>query len=337
MIDNMHPAAYSVIHNERVRCHLCPHNCMLAEGQYGICRARCNINGVLMSANYGKVTAMHFDPIEKKPLYHFYPGAVIFSLGTAGCNFNCDFCQNCEISQVRADDYPFIRMLDPRQAVQMAMQNKQNIGIAYTYNEPSIWFEYVLDTAKLAQAAGLKNVMVSNGFINTAPLNELLPWIDAFNIDLKAFTEEFYSKYTGGQLAPVKNTLKQISRHGRHLEITCLVIPGLNDDTVVFRKMAAWISAEVGKNTVLHLSRYFPRNRMSLPPTTEETLLRLRETAKEYLHYVYVGNLLMEEGASTYCYSCGNLVIERNGYLARSSGLDQSGKCMKCSAFIAMR
>jgi pyruvate formate lyase activating enzyme len=282
---------FEKLEESKVECLLCPHNCVLKEGKAGICRVRRNVSGELVSENYGKLSALHIDPIEKKPLYHFYPGSKIFSVGSVGCNLKCNFCQNCDISQTGVSDFPWLKDFSAEELVNKAAGISENIGIAFTYNEPTVFFEFMLDSAKLSRQKGLKNVVVSNGFINEIPLNELLPWIDAINIDLKAFTDDFYKKQTHSQLEPVKQALKIIRKSGKHLELTNLVIPGLNDDEIIFKSMVDWIAQELGKDTILHISRYFPRYKSQIPLTSESTLKSLFKIAKEKLRYVYLGNV----------------------------------------------
>ena len=217
---------------QKVQCRLCPHNCTIQDGKEGICKMRKNEDGILMSENYGKLTAIHLDPIEKKPLYHFMPGSYVLSVGSVGCNLQCVFCQNCEISQSSIDQYPGLKTYDAEELLQLAIQTSGNIGLAYTYNEPTVFYEFMLKTAMLAGKQNLKNVVVSNGYISEKPLQYLLDYADAFNIDLKAFDQSFYAKYAHASLEPVKNSLVQIRKAGKHLEITNLRIPGLNGKTL---------------------------------------------------------------------------------------------------------
>jgi pyruvate formate lyase activating enzyme len=282
---------YKKLEESAVQCTLCPHKCKLLPGQTGICHVRSNRQGELQTENYGKVSALHLDPIEKKPFYRFFPGSYILSLGTVGCNLQCQFCQNCEISQTGINDFPWAKDYTPDEIVKKALEISNNIGIAFTYNEPTVFYEYMLDIAKISKNRGLKNVVVSNGYINKSPLKELLPWIDAFNIDLKAFTNEFYKKQTHSQIQPVKDTLVAIRNSGKHLEITNLIIPGLNDDEQEFTEMVEWISTQLGKESILHLSRYFPRYKMAIPSTSETVLRKLYSIAKSHLKYVYIGNI----------------------------------------------
>ncbi|MFO8234388.1 MAG: AmmeMemoRadiSam system radical SAM enzyme [Bacteroidales bacterium] len=321
---------YKQKQNQKIECVLCPHNCIIKEGKRGICNVRKNINGKLYSENYGKVTGIGFDPIEKKPLYHFHPGEIILSVGSLGCNFKCRFCQNWEISQSSIDEVSRFQTLTIEDVIKFATERKNNIGIAYTYNEPTIYFEFMLDLAKEVQNQGMKNVMVTNGFINPDPLNELLEYIDAFSIDLKAFTEEFYKKNTSGKLEPVKDTLKQIQSKGKFLEITNLVIPSLNDDTEKFREMIDWIATEIGSKTALHLSRYFPCYKSNIEATPVSKLQEFYNIAQEKLSYVYLGNVPSAGGSETFCDQCGTLLVSRKGYFTTLKGIDEEGKCKKC-------
>jgi pyruvate formate lyase activating enzyme len=331
----MKEAAFYEMHEDVIKCLLCPHYCVIKPGKKGSCRVRANEGDKLISEIYGKASAVHFDPIEKKPLYHFHPGSVIFSIGSIGCNLHCKFCQNSDISQTGTEGFPYLRDLDPEDVIVLATQRNDNIGMAYTYNEPIVWYEYMTDIAVLAKESHLKNVMVSNGFINPAPLETLLPLMDAFSIDLKAFTEDFYSRITLAALEPVKETLKMIRKAGKHLEITNLVIPTLNDDPGKFEEMAGWIAEELGKETVLHLSRYFPTYKMTIESTPPDTLLNLHRIARRYLDYVFIGNASLKEGRDTVCSRCGHVAISRIGYQINAGGLDRHGKCVNCGNLIA--
>jgi pyruvate formate lyase activating enzyme len=315
--------------DDTVRCLLCPHNCILKPGGRGICGVRENIGGELDLMTFGQISGMALDPVEKKPLYHFHPGSAILSVGSYGCNLKCDFCQNYHISQ---NIFPNRSAgVEPRELVRQAGMTKGNLGIAYTYNEPVIWFEYVMASAGLATSAGLRNVMVTNGYINSGPLNELIRVIDAFNIDLKAFSNDFYRRYTGSTLKPVLDAIKSVASSGRHIEITTLILPGLNDSPDEMRREAEWIAENAGQGIPLHLSRYFPMYRRNTPSTPAETILRLREVASEYLDYVYTGNLAGHDtGSDTKCPSCNDLVIKRSGYTTEICGLTPGGKCLNC-------
>ncbi|HPR33009.1 MAG TPA: AmmeMemoRadiSam system radical SAM enzyme, partial [Prolixibacteraceae bacterium] len=283
-----------------------------------------------VSEVFGKIAALHTDPIEKKPLYHFFPGRVILSLGTTGCNFHCVFCQNYTLSQVDTRHTVSCKNLLPGEAAALSASTADNLGLAFTYNEPFINFEFGIQTAEAVKQNNQKTVMVSNGYFNPEPLRILLECIDAFNIDLKGFTDSFYRKNSGGTLAPVLNSLRSIALSNRHLEITHLVIPGLNDDDDTFEALCRWIRDETGKDTVLHLSRYFPRYKLSQYPTPAETLFRLFDIAREYLNFVYIGNMATEIHSNTYCPSCGKCLIERTYYHVNNSGIDELGRCRHC-------
>jgi len=276
---------YEKLENKKVKCKLCPHRCVILPGNTGFCRARQNVDGKLYSLNYGYISSIAFDPIEKKPLYHFYPGSSILSIGTFGCSFKCLHCQNYEISQLS----PNVFEIDTEKLIELAKKDKDCIGIAFTYNEPTIWFEYVLDVAKRFKEEGFKTVLVTNGYLNEEPLLELLEVIDAANIDLKAFNDEFYKKVCSGDLESVKRFIEICSKK-IHIEITTLIIPTLNDSEDEIENLAKWLSS-IDDRIPLHLTRYFPRYKMILPPTPKETLFKLREIAKKYLMYVYLGNI----------------------------------------------
>lgn len=312
-----------------LRCTLCPKLCIIRPGGRGICGARENREGEIYPITAGIISGYALDPIEKKPLYHFFPGSVILSVGSYGCNLTCDFCQNYHISQHFAGDQS--ARLHPEELVRHAANARGNIGIAYTYNEPVIWFEYVTESARLAREKGLRNVMVTNGYVNQEPLKEFIQVIDAFNIDLKAFSNDFYRLYTGATLKPVMQAIKSVASSGRHLEITTLILPGMNDSPDEMRREAEWISENAGRSVPLHLSRYFPTYRRTTPATPPETILMLREIAEEYLDFVYTGNMPGDEGGSdTRCPSCHTTVIKRSGYYTRITGITDEGRCVKC-------
>jgi pyruvate formate lyase activating enzyme len=315
---------YSVKSDERVECGLCPHNCIIKPDKTGICGVRKNIHGKLYTLIYGEVTGLAMDPIEKKPLYHFYPGSRIISIGTKGCNFKCSFCQNWHISQ---DLKAHTTYYSPEAIIDMALQNN-SVGIAYTYSEPSIWFEYVLDCSVLARKQGFKNVLVTNGFINKEPLSELLPYTDAMNIDLKSFKESTYTKIEKGKLENVLTTIK-IASEKCHVELTTLVVTGINDDISEMRDIIEWISS-VNKNIPWHVSRYSPNFKYDAPPTDVEFIVKVCEEASKKLNYVYSGNISDSYGSNnTICPSCKNTAVTRIGYLTRITGLT-NGKCSKC-------
>jgi pyruvate formate lyase activating enzyme len=275
---------------------------------------------------------MSIDPIEKKPLYHFMPGAGILSVGTYGCNLSCKFCQNWEISQREADH----RQLTPEELARLADSVRgQSVGVAYTYSEPLVWYEFVYDSARLVRERGLVNVLVTNGYINPEPFRELLPYVDAVNIDLKAFSPEFYESVCGGDLEPVLRSIRQAYESGCHVELTTLVVPGLNDSSEEMDSLARWI-AELSPDVPLHVSRYFPSYRMTAPPTPISTLQVCVDAARARLHYVYVGNATVPGGSDTVCPSCGKTVIRRHGY-DRVEVLLSGATCPTCGAGIPVR
>jgi len=321
---------YTKLDDLLVKCLLCPRFCIIETGKLGNCHARRNRGGILSSEVYGKLAAFNLDPVEKKPLYHFFPGKEILSIGTTGCNLHCVFCQNHTLSQCDNRHPVLIKNMKAEELAALSLKNKKNIGVAFTYNEPVINFEFMLKTAELIKGNGQATVMVSNGYINPEPLDALLETIDAFNIDLKGFNEIFYKKYSKATLEPVKETIKRIAISGKHLEITNLVIPTMNDDDDEFEEMCDWILQETGKNTVLHLSRFFPRFELDQYPTPAETLFRLFDIAKSKLNNVYIGNLATEIHSNTFCPSCKQLLIERTYYHTKLKGIDTEGKCSKC-------
>jgi len=272
----------------RVNCHLCPHNCVIKPGGYGVCRVRTNEAGNLYTTNYGKVTSLALDPIEKKPLANYYPGSYILSAGTFGCNLKCAFCQNWTI----AHEEPKAHEITPYELAQTALElrSRGNIGVAYTYNEPSIWYEFVYDTCREVKKAGMKNVLVTNGFINEEPLRELLPFVDAMNIDVKAFTQDFYRDICKGKLEDVKRTV-EISSAYCHVEVTTLVVPGLNDSEEEIDSLAGWLKS-VSPDITLHLTRFFPNYKMTdRIPTPVKTLKTLEKVALRHLKNVCLGNI----------------------------------------------
>jgi len=317
------------IDEQTVRCTLCPHRCVLKPEQKGICGVRANENGILVTLNYGEVSAVSMDPIEKKPLFHFNPGDEILSVSTVGCNFRCPFCQNWEIAHGNAQT----RSVTPDQLVRIALERGSR-GIAYTYNEPIIWFEFVLDASRIASKEGLYNVLVTNGYIEEEPLKLLLQSIHAMNIDLKGWNDEFYLKEIGGKKEVVMNTIETAHKSGVHVEVTTLVIPGKNDDVNELEEEFRWL-ASVDKNIPLHLSRYFPNYKYTIPPTPVEKLKELYKIAKRYLNFVYIGNIWEEEFETTVCPNCGNVVIRRRGYEIDASGMTEEGECAKCGFQIA--
>jgi pyruvate formate lyase activating enzyme len=318
--------------DNKLECLLCPHFCKLTEGKTGICGIRKNTGENITLVTYGVISGYALDPVEKKPLYHFFPGYNVLSIGSFGCNMRCDFCQNFHISQnLPENNHPEITI---DKIIGDALFAKRNIGVAFTYNEPVVWFEYMKDVAERVKEEGLHTVMVSNGYVNSDPLNEILEFIDAFNIDLKSFNNNFYTKLTGAELEPVKKSLKEIAKSGRHLEITTLIIPGQNDDEKEMALQTQWIAGELGRDIPFHLSRYFPTYKRNNPATPEGTLKKLFEIASENLDYVYLGNNNSEDGQNTICSSCNTEVTIRSGYYTILKNLDEYGKCVSCGNLI---
>ncbi len=314
---------------EYLQCQLCPWHCQIRLGKTGRCGVRQNVDGVLRSLNYGEATSVAMDPIEKKPLYHFYPGSDILSLGTFGCNLSCIFCQNWSISHGR----PSTQHLAPQQALELAEEwrtKADNIGIAYTYNEPIIWFEYVYDTARLVHEAGMHNVLVTNGIIEEEPLHELLPYIGAMNVDIKAWSDDFYRKLCGGEAWPARRTV-EIAAEQCHVEITILIIPGHNDSDEELGAIFEW-AASVREDMPVHLSRYHPALKLDAPPTPAETLQRAYDLAQQRLDHVYVGNIFINGTTDTCCAECGETAISRSGFSSRSRNMTDDGRCGSCGA-----
>lgn len=327
--DTLHEALYyQQLPDKKVECELCPNRCIIDRDKTGICGVRQNIDGKLYSLVYNKPVAIHIDPIEKKPLYHFFPGTRTFSLATVGCNMRCNFCQNWEISQSKPGEMRAYSMT-PEEIVNLAKENGCK-SIAFTYTEPTIFYEYMIDIARLAQEAGIRTVWVTCGYINEEPLRELCKHLDAANIDLKGFSEEFYSTYTTGRLEPVLNTLKIAKEEGLYFEITNLVIPGANDDPEIIRDMCEWIRDTLGTDYPLHFTRFFPKYKLqNRPPTPLETLKTAREIALDVgIKYVYIGNIATD-AEDTYCPNCGKKIIDRSGYLIVSKHIS-NGKCEFC-------
>ncbi len=316
-------AYYEKRPDNRVICHLCPFNCRLKENQQGICKSRYNRGGELVTDNYGELVTLAVDPIEKKPLYHFYPGTNILSTGPNSCNFQCKNCQNWTISQKKTETF----YVSPEKLLETA-KNHNSLGVAFTYTEPLMWFEYIMDCAPLLREAGLKSVLVSNGFINPEPLDELLPFIDAANIDLKSMRPEFYRKICKGKLEPVLDNLRTIASSRTHLEITNLIIPGLNDSETDISDLVEFV-ASLSDMIPLHFSAYFPNYQMKTIATPPETLLRALEIARRRLKYVYLGNVALRDITNTRCPQCGLLLVRRSGYHTTIIGLEK-GLCRQC-------
>lgn len=319
---------------EVVTCLLCAHRCRLKENRVGICGVRKNIDGELYSLNYHKVCATHADPIEKKPLYHFLPASVSFSVATMGCNFKCTFCQNNTLSVVNSENRIYGKKISPEELVETAVSYGSG-SIAYTYSEPTIYYELMLETAKLAKDRGLKNVMVTNGYMSREALEKISPWLDGANIDLKAFSETFYKKYCGGTLAPVLDTIRGMKEHGIWIELTTLLIPGLNTDEDEINRLISFIGS-VDTSIPWHVSRFFPQHRLlDIQPTPTGSIFTVLERAGEKgLQYVYAGNVADDRFAHTHCPACGTVIIERSGYSTRVLNLSD-GNCGDCGHAVA--
>ncbi|MBN2444150.1 MAG: AmmeMemoRadiSam system radical SAM enzyme [Spirochaetales bacterium] len=312
--------------DQKIKCLLCPNKCLIAPGKTGVCGVRENDNGTLVLPFYGRLSALALDPIEKKPLYHFYPGSTILSAGFWGCSLRCPFCQNYNISQTTNKNSDYI---SPEKLVNLAVE-RHSFGIAYTYSEPLIHLEYLIKTAQIAKKRGIKNVLVSNGYINPDPASEFLEYLDGANIDLKSFNPHFYKKELGGNLEDVKKFLS-LAAGKISLEVTTLVIPTKNDSVEEIEEIAVFL-ASLSPDIPYHLSCYYPTYQYTLPRTTAGSVSALAEHARKYLHYVYLGNVGFNE-TNTYCPSCNNLLIQRRGYDISVRGI-KDGKCTACSGEI---
>jgi pyruvate formate lyase activating enzyme len=327
---------YATFPSGQVQCQVCPNRCLLAPGDRSVCRSKVNLNGKLYSLSYGNPCTIHVDPIEKKPLYHFYPSTRIFSIAAAGCNFRCLNCQNWEISQVRPEDVRFVELF-PEDVVKAAVE-RDAPSIAYTYSEAVTYYEYMYDTARAARERNIKNVWVSNGYINPKPLEALLVYLDAANVNLKSFDDGIYRKLNGGTLEPVLETFRHLHASPVWFEMTTLVVPGYVDKPDMIKEMCAWILKELGPDHPLHFLRFFPQYKLNrLAPTPVKTLEQFREIAlSEGIHYVYVGNVPGHEGNHTYCHNCKKLLIKRNGYHITENHIKDS-RCVFCHTVIPGR
>ena len=316
-------ALFYEVQGDKISCKLCPHSCLIKANEHGKCKVRTHRGGKLYTINYGEMTSAARDPIEKKPLYHFKPGSNILSVGSFGCNFTCGFCQNHSISQGRARS----EYIPPEKLVEMCKGLEDNIGMAFTYNEPSIWYEYIYNASKLLKEAlkDINIVLVTNGYIKEEPLKRLLPYVDAMNIDLKALTNKYYKDICGGSVTPVMDTIKMAWKEC-HVELTTLLVSGENDSSEEISQIAGFI-ASLNKEIPLHLSRYFPNYKMENPATKVEVMFEDRDRAKKYLNYVYLGNVAGTDN-STYCPKCSYKLIERDGYHVQVSISDSI--CPKC-------
>ncbi len=361
--NGFHQAKFSQKICNGVQCNLCPMNCFLPNGARGKCRVRANFGGSLVTLNYSKPVAVHIDPIEKKPVYHLLPGSLIYSIASAGCNLKCKWCQNWQISQIYPEEasekllapinlkllfnpltrqvtgkleHKEVSSLTPAQVVEYAIASKCK-SIAYTYSEPIIFYEYMYDTAKLAKEKGLKNVMVTAGYINPEPLRELVKYMDVVKVDLKGFNKKFYLDYVGGELERVKKVLLVLKEEKVFFEIVNLIVPTLNDDESDIREMLVWIKKNLGVNVPIFFSRFSPNYKLkNVPATSVETLEKARNMAlKEGLNFVYIGNLSGHPGESTYCPKCKQMLIKRHGYAILGDLVSRNGgKCPYCGTKI---
>ncbi len=325
---------YTKLSDQRVRCELCPWQCVVQPGKRGRCEVRENRDGVYYSLVYGEIASYHTDPIEKKPLFHFLPGTRAFSIATAGCNVDCKFCQNWELARRRPEELRSVSFT-PEDIVRHA-KSQDSRSVAFTYNEPTIFNEFVQDVAACGREEGVRSVVISNGFINPKPLTDLCRVIDAYKVDLKSFSEDYYRDVVGGRLAPVLDTLVTLKEHSIWCEIVYLVVPTLNDDPTMVREMARWILHELGHDVPIHFSRFYPKYKLrNLPPTPIKTLERLRKVALDAgLHYAYLGNVPGHDGENTACPSCGKQIIGRMGYRIFENHI-QNGACGYCGHSVA--
>jgi pyruvate formate lyase activating enzyme len=328
---------YENLADDKAQCNLCAHRCTIAEGRVGVCHVRENSEGTLYTRAYGRTIAQHVDPIEKKPLLHFYPGSTAFSVATPGCNFHCRWCQNADISQALREQH-FLRgaKASPQEIVSTAQQMGCR-SIAYTYTEPTIFFEYTYDTARAAHEVGLANVYVTNGYMTGEMLEVMHPHLDAANVDLKGFRDEVYRRYAGARLQPVLDSLQRMKQLGIWIEVTTLIIPGINDDREELQDAARFLADELGPETPWHISRFTPAYEMSdVPPTPIATLLQASEIGQDAgLNYVYVGNVPDE--ANTHCHVCNHRLIRRRGYRIVANDVGRGGQCPECGTPVAGR
>ncbi len=328
-----HPALlYDVLNENRVQCNLCVHRCQIGNHKRGICQVRENRDGELFTLVYGNLIARHVDPIEKKPLYHFLPGSKSYSIATPGCNFHCEWCQNWQISQMpRLMQLPQSKRVVPERIVKAAIASDCQ-SIAYTYTEPTIFFEYSYDVAQLAQEANIKNVYVTNGYMTAEMLEMMGAYLDAANVDIKSFSDNTYRKLTGGHLDPVLESCVKMNSLGIWVEITTLIVPGVNDDLKELKAIAEFIYQSLGPETPWHISRFHPQFRMTdRSPTKETILLSTREVGHSVgLKYIYLGNIAAIN--HTFCSQCELMLIQRSGYSTKILGVDSEGECLNCGA-----
>ncbi len=326
---------YEKQEENKVRCNLCAHRCVIDDQKRGLCGVRKNEGGILYALAYGKVVARHVDPVEKKPLYHFAPGAFIYSIALPGCNFRCEWCQNADISQSPREQGVIAGVETDPEVIVASAQQMRCQGIAYTYTEPTIFFEYAYDVAQMAQDKGLKNIFVTNGYMTSDMLSIFGPYLDAANVDLKSFRDDVYRQHIGGRLQPVLDSLRKMKEIGVWLEVTTLLVPGVNDDLDEVRDIVRFIVQELGPETPWHVSRFFPTyKKTDTPPTDLSLIQEAQEIGREAgLYYVYAGNVAGETNTS--CYQCGHTLIQRSSYRIIANHIDEKGYCSYCGAPVA--
>ncbi len=328
---------YEKLENKLVKCNLCPRRCYIKNDSRGFCGVRENRDGTLYALTFGKLTALNVDPIEKKPFFNFWPGSLAFSISSVGCSFACPWCQNWSISQARPEEVP-MENVEPEEVVRLAKRYNCK-SIAYTYNEPIIWFEYVVETARIAKKEGILNLLVTNGYATEEAVEEFSPYIDAANVDIKAFNPNFYLKYCKARMEDVLNAVEKMVTKGWHVELTYLIIPTLNDNFEEINGLIKWIKERLGPDIPLHFSRFYPMYKMThLPSTSVEAIAKAREMAlKEGLRYVYAGNIPGHEGENTYCPKCGFLLVKRLGFDVLKWSLTDKMTCPKCGEKVAIK
>jgi pyruvate formate lyase activating enzyme len=333
--EDMKEARFWEPSNGKIECQLCARHCNIDSGKTGICGVRENQKGTLYSLNYGLAAPINVDPVGKKPLFHFHPGAFVLSLGTAGCNFRCDYCQNCDLSQIKVKAAP-TRKITPKKILALAKKNNCK-GVAWTYNEPTIWYEFVYDSAKFLKKKGLFNVFITNGYMEEEPFTELSSVIDAVNVDIKGFSDEFYTKISRAHLKPVLSTCTRAKKLGLHIEISYLLVPPLNSHPMEIQKLAKWIINNLGEETPLHFLRFFPAHKLTeIPATPREALLDAQRIAKmEGMVNVYINNIPGGRYQDTYCPQCGEMIVHREEFFTILNRVSD-GKCPKCKSSILM-
>jgi pyruvate formate lyase activating enzyme len=319
----------------KIKCELCARNCSISPGKNGICGVRKNEDNRLISLNYGLAAPINVDPIGKKPFFHFYPQSVVLSLGTAGCNFRCDYCQNCDLSQTKVEAAP-TKKITPKKILHMAKKGRC-AGVAWTYNEPTIWYEFAYDSAKFMRKKGYFNVFITNGYIEKQPFIELSEVIDAVNVDIKSFSDEFYAKISRAHLKPVLSTCQLAKEMGKHIEISYLLVPPLNSNPLEIQKLSRWIKNKLGEDTPLHFLRFFPAHRLTdIPATTKEALIDAQRIAKmEGLVNVYINNVTGGRYQDTYCPNCGEMIVHREEFYTILNRVTDS-KCPRCKSEVLM-